>query len=498
MIAAPIADPLVGQSVDAYELQERIAAGGMGIVYRAEHRGLQQTHAVKVLPDRFAADPCFVQRFRREATLTAALRHPNIVLIYGCGEQDGLLYLAMQYLPGHSLHDILRSSGPLPMDRAIRLLAQLADALDYAHALGVAHRDVKPANLIVGPTDHLTLVDFGIARTIDGTHVTTSGEVIGTLAYMAPEVLTGSVEGPSADQYALGVVAYEMMTGRVPFNDANRFAMMHAQVYASAPSPRLLRADLAPAVEQALLRQLAKEPSERFPSARSFVDALRAGLMSTPPSGTRPSPSVRPSLVHVTAPAAALRSPIAPVESPHTEPKSIGIRAAFTPTPDPRTGADDAGRLARLGRPAIWGLLLGVVARWLALATLYPMTALFDGMFGVTPKYGHFDLMTAWVVAYLGLTVLAAGGLLAVWCWRRHLGPAVYAIATDAAGPSRPAMYGHTRASIRAPLFLLLTTNLGANQDRFALVTILTAIPVNDSAVMFSEPPAHSLSLISR
>jgi len=267
---------LTGRTFGPYELQDMLGRGGMGAVYRAYHRTLQQHRAIKILPPHFAADENFVERFRREAMIAAGLRHPNIVQIYDVGEEGDLHYIVMELVEGRSLREVTRSLGPLQPDYAVRLLKQLADALDYAHGREVLHRDIKPGNVIVAPDDHLTLVDFGIARAANETRLTRTGLMVGTPEYMAPEVVTGAGSGKSADLYALGVLAYEMFTGHVPFGGTDTPAVIYAQVHKPPPSPRSFRADLPDAVEGALLRQLAKEPAERFPTARGFVEALAA------------------------------------------------------------------------------------------------------------------------------------------------------------------------------------------------------------------------------
>ena len=267
---------LTGRTLGPYELSEKLGSGGMAVVYRAVHRALRQPRALKVLSPQLAADDSFVQRFGAEATIAAGLRHPNVVLIYDVGEQDGLHYIAMDLIEGISLRRLLERHGALPPERALRLLRQLADALDYAHAREVVHRDVKPENVMVGPDDHVTLLDFGIARAAALTRLTRPGLMVGTAEYMAPEVATGLGSGPPADLYSLGILAFEMLTGRVPFERSDTTAVVYAQVHESPPLPRSIDASLPEAIETALLRQLAKDPADRYPSAATFADALDA------------------------------------------------------------------------------------------------------------------------------------------------------------------------------------------------------------------------------
>src|SRR6266540_1795520 len=268
-------DPLIGRTLGPYELMAKLGSGGMSTVYRA----------VKVLPPNLAADEEFVERFQREARTAAELRHPNIVQIYDVGQHDATYYIAMELVDGISLQDLVQSSGQLPLDRTLSILGLLADALDYAHGRGVVHRDVKASNVIVGPGDRATLLDFGIARAAAGARLTRTGVIVGTPEYLAPEAITGDATGPSTDLYALGVVAYELIAGRVPFPGLDTPAMLYAQAHRPPPRPRSFRSDLPEPIEQVVMRQLAKLPAARYSSAGGFVAALFAALSSSP---TRP------------------------------------------------------------------------------------------------------------------------------------------------------------------------------------------------------------------
>ncbi|MFN8523101.1 MAG: protein kinase [Chloroflexota bacterium] len=278
---------LIGRALGPYELHEVLGRGGMGTVYRAVHTRLDRECAVKVLPAHLAADESFVQRFRREATIAGSLRHPNIVRIYDVGEIDEIHFIVMELLDGIALRDLLAPGVRMPWDRAMRILRQLASALDHAHSRSVIHRDIKPGNIIVGPDDHVTLVDFGIARASEGTRLTQTGLMVGTPAYMAPEVITGRGEGDDADRYALGVVAYELLTGVLPFGHPEGPAMLYAIAHREPSSPREHAPDLPESAERAILKQIAKEPSERYPTASAFVDAL--GDVTTPLTVARPA-----------------------------------------------------------------------------------------------------------------------------------------------------------------------------------------------------------------
>ena len=317
-------DFLIGRDIGPYKIDARLGAGGMGIVYCAVHRGLNTPRAVKILPMNLASDVTFVARFQREARLAVRLRHPNIVQIYDIGEADGMHYIAMELLEGRSLREMISTSRHLPIEEVLNLVRQLASALDFAHASGVAHRDVKPANAFIGPTGHLTLVDFGIARAAEESKLTATGAIIGTPEYMSPEQAEVGESSPSADLYALGVVAFELLTGRVPFTGSTTMSILRQHIEATPPSPRSFRAELPEAMERVVLRQLAMQPADRFATGRAFVNALtntavEASAAQTPTSARAESTVVRP--------AARLASDSVPVAEapPRRYPRAVGL-----------------------------------------------------------------------------------------------------------------------------------------------------------------------------
>ena len=262
------------RSVGTYEIVDEVAHGGMATVYRALQPSLGRFVALKVLSSELARDPDFVNRFQREARVAARLEHPNIAPIYDVGQADGVFYIAMRLVPGRSLSDIVTSDGPLPLERTRAILAQIASALDYAHRQGVVHRDVKPSNVLVEANDQVSLVDFGIARAADVTHITRFGVLVGTPIFMAPEQAQGLDVDFRADLYSLGVVAYLMLTGQAPFQADSVVTVLHKQVYDPPPSVRVSRPDLPESVDAAVERMLAKQPGERYPTAAAFVSAL--------------------------------------------------------------------------------------------------------------------------------------------------------------------------------------------------------------------------------
>jgi outer membrane protein assembly factor BamB/predicted Ser/Thr protein kinase len=277
--------------VSRYELIAEIGRGGMGVVYRAYEAALDRTVALKLLAPELANQPGFVARLRREAISAARLRHPNIALLYEFGHADNTAFLAMEYVPGRSLRQLLEA-GPLPTERSLAILDQIGQALDYAHRMGIVHRDVKPSNMLVGPGDQAVLIDFGLAEVAESTLLTADNAVLGTPHYMAPEQAAGRGVDARGDQYALAAVAYEMLTGAPPFHNRSATAVIHAHIYELPPPPTEQRPSLPAAVNAVLLRALAKAPHERYASLAEFVGALRVAL--TPPAApTHPAHSRR-------------------------------------------------------------------------------------------------------------------------------------------------------------------------------------------------------------
>ncbi len=262
-----------------YADAELIGRGGMADIYAAEDTELGRRVAVKVLSDRFAEDPGIRERFKREALAAARLSgHPNIATIFDVGEVEGRAFIVMELVDGGSLADRIEA-GSVPEDQALAWLGHAAAALDAAHAEGIVHRDVKPSNMLLDRQDDLKITDFGIALVLDeaATHATVTGTVLGTAGYLSPEQAAGQRATAESDIYALGVVAYELLTGGRPFARASVAA--EAAAHVSEPvEPPSERADLAPEADPVFARALAKDPSYRYPSAAEFVQDLSAAL----------------------------------------------------------------------------------------------------------------------------------------------------------------------------------------------------------------------------
>jgi serine/threonine-protein kinase len=285
-VSRPGADRILGER---YRLIAEIARGGMAVVYHAQDTLLERLVAVKLLHPQFVGDPEFLERFRREARAAARLSHPNIVSIYDVGDDNGTPYIVMELVEGGNLKDRIRQSAPLP-DAEIRSIgATLASTLDYAHRKGLIHRDVKPQNVLLGEDGRPRLTDFGIAQAMASSGLTRTGVVMGSVQYIAPELVRGRTALPQSDVYSLGVVLYEMATGRVPFQGETDLSVAVAHVEEIPAAPRALNARLAPDLEASILRALAKAPDLRFASAADFAQALRTPATDAPARpGTRP------------------------------------------------------------------------------------------------------------------------------------------------------------------------------------------------------------------
>lgn len=267
---------LAGKTLGQYQVIRELGRGGMAVVYEAYQPALNRTVALKVLPPNLSADAAFVQRFMREARAAARLEHPNIVAIYDVLDLKGIYCIVMQKLEGEPLHVLIRRNGRLPLDRATRLLGQIASALDYAHESGIVHRDVKPSNIMVGRGDHAWLTDFGIAQIVTNAQPAQTRSIIGTPEYISPEQASGKPAGPASDIYSLGVVAYHLLTGRTPFEAATVHALLYQHAYAPPPPARSFAPDLPPEVDKILARALAKDPAQRFIHAQQLVQSLSA------------------------------------------------------------------------------------------------------------------------------------------------------------------------------------------------------------------------------
>jgi predicted ATPase/DNA-binding CsgD family transcriptional regulator len=338
-----------GSRIAGYRLQEQIGAGGMAVVFRALDERLDRLVALKLLAHWLASDAAFRHRFLRESRAAAAVDDPHIIPVYEAGEADGVLFIAMRYVSGGDVRDLLEREGPLVPARAAAVISPLASALDAAHAAGLVHRDVKPANMLVdarpGRPDHVYLSDFGLAKgKLPSARLTASGQYLGTVAYMAPEQIEGRAVDGRTDQYALACAAFELLSGAVPFERDQDMAVIYAHLSQPPPSLTSRRPGLPPAADDVIARAMAKAPDDRYPSCTAFADAMRAALglaaYDQRPGTAQAGPGGAPLSQAAEATRIAPAAPLAPA-----------VPAAARPSASPPARAAPAGTRARPGGP---------------------------------------------------------------------------------------------------------------------------------------------------
>jgi serine/threonine-protein kinase len=269
-------EDLSGKQLGPYQIAAPLGEGGMAAVYRAYQASMDRYVALKILPRYFASDPEFIGRFEREAKVIAKFQHPHILPVFDYGQEDGYTYIVMPFVEGGTLADLLEGH-PVSLSQIQRAIAQVGDALDYAHSQGVIHRDVKPSNILIDPSGNCLLADFGVAKIVESTaQFTRAGGTFGTPAYMSPEQIEGEELDGRSDVYSLGIVLYEMATGHPPYRAKTPPAIFVKHLVDPPPPPRTLNPALPEAVEQVTLRALAKDREERYATAGDMVQALQA------------------------------------------------------------------------------------------------------------------------------------------------------------------------------------------------------------------------------
>ncbi len=356
-----------------YRLEERLGAGGMSTVYRALDGVLERQVAVKLLAEHLSEDEGFLARFRREALAAAKLVHPNVVQVYDSGHDPDAHrhYIVMEYVNGPTVGNLMRERGRLSPEETVDIATQACEGLEYAHRHGVIHRDVKPGNLLLNPDGVVKLADFGIAKAAEDSRITQIGSVVGTAAYLSPERARGQDATPSADVYSLGVVMYQLLAGRVPFESGSlpELAMRQQE---GAPDPlSMLNPDVPPALGRAIARALAPEPEERYRSAAEFRDAIRAGMRGHDSAATTALETA--ATRHATAATA-----VAPAPAPSRDSAATRVmRPASAPAPAPRPSRRAERRAARAAPPPPKRARRrrGAFSRFLALVFLFLLLA---------------------------------------------------------------------------------------------------------------------------
>ncbi|WP_040948595.1 Stk1 family PASTA domain-containing Ser/Thr kinase, partial [Gorillibacterium massiliense] len=270
---------MIGQTLSGrYEIIEIIGGGGMALVYRARDILLNRIVAVKVLRPQFVHDEEFIQRFRREGQSAAALSHPNIVSIYDVGQRGDIHFIVMEYVEGTTLNDLIKERAPLQVEEAVNIASQICDALDHAHSNQIIHRDIKPHNILIGRNGRVKVTDFGIARAGASSSITQTGSVVGSVHYFSPEHAKGTLAGAKSDLYSLGIVLYQMLTGKLPFSGESPVSVALKHLQENVPEPRKVNPLIPQSVENVILKAMRKNPDNRYQSAREMLADLETCL----------------------------------------------------------------------------------------------------------------------------------------------------------------------------------------------------------------------------
>jgi len=360
-----------------YRLEGRLGFGGMSTVQLAMDLRLERQVAVKLLAEHLADDPAFVSRFQREAQAAARLIHPNIVQVFDSGRDQGSdqYFIVMEYIEGQSCAEILRDDGWVEVDEALSIIEQACEGLDYAHRHGVVHRDVKPGNLLRSREGEVKLADFGIAKATEQSSITQVGSVLGTAAYLAPEQARGEEAGPSADLYALGVVTYQLISGRLPYEASSLTELALKQQQEAPPTLDTIVAAVNPELADAVAMALALDPSGRYRTANEMRRALHDGARGIPPA--------RPSDTGATRAASERTQATTVLAGGRRERSARQAPGAAVATRRPRQGpprsrpatAAPAPQARRRGRGRLAALLLGLMALALAIVAIVVLTA---------------------------------------------------------------------------------------------------------------------------
>ena len=347
----PLTDAAAGSVFAGYRIEELAGRGGMGVVYRATQLALGRPVALKLIAPEFADDALFRKRFERESRLAASIDHPNVIPVYEAGDRDGALFISMRWVEGTDLETLIRRGGGLEPERAAGIVGQIGAALDAAHQRGLIHRDVKPANALVvaGPVEHVYLTDFGLVKRMRASAaLTRSGQLLGTLDYVAPEQIQRTAGDARSDVYSLGCVLFHCLTGRVPFETDDEVAKIYAHLHESPPAPSELVPEIPPGLDMVVAHAMAKDPERRYASAgelgRAAVEATqelawsRAGRPTAWGRARNPAPAGRvPPATPRRAPCASLdRSARRSLPPASSESWSSSTRSARSDGSEPR------------------------------------------------------------------------------------------------------------------------------------------------------------------
>lgn len=285
---------MIGSVIGNYRIVEKLGEGGMGTVYRGIDMMLEREVAIKALRAELTSNPELAERFRAEAVTLAKLNHSNIATLHTFFRQGNEFFMVMEFVKGETLDNFLRRAGAMAVERAVTLFCQALDGIGHAHSLGIIHRDIKPANMMIAMNGSMKVMDFGIARVLGTSRMTRQGNIVGTIEYMSPEAIQGYDVDARSDIYSLGILLFEMITGRLPFVADSEFKMMMAQIQQAPPAPRSFAPHIPLAIEQAIMRSLAKNPDARFQGVIEFRRALEFGLQGSTAATVSAPPAMPP------------------------------------------------------------------------------------------------------------------------------------------------------------------------------------------------------------
>src|SRR5262249_6744058 len=324
---------MIGGMVGNYKITEMIGEGGMGSVFKGIDLMLEREVAIKMLRPELSRQPDLVERFRIEAVTLARLNHPNIATLYSFVRHGDDFFMVMEYVRGETLDSVLRRSGAMPVQRAVSLFCHALEGIEHAHQMGIVHRDIKPANMMLTASGAIKVMDFGIARVLGSNRMTRTGHLIGTIEYMSPEQFKGEQTDARSDVYSLGMLLYEMLTGRLPFNADSDYALMRSQIEEAPRPPRELAPHVPLILEQAIMRALAKRPEARFQSAGEFQRAIeQLGASAT-------EPRVNPGAVPQTRLGAPVANPTPAYQN------NQGTAGAYAQMPATRLGSQNPAHI---------------------------------------------------------------------------------------------------------------------------------------------------------
>ena len=338
---------MIGSVVGNYKIIDKIGEGGMGAVFKGVDLMLEREVAIKMLRPELAQQPAVVERFRTEAVTLAKLNHPNVATLHSFFRQGEDFFMVMEFVRGETLDSMIRQHGAMPCERAIDMFTMALEGIDHAHKMGIIHRDIKPANMMLTETGTIKVMDFGIARVLGTDRLTRAGHLIGTAEYMSPEQVRGEETDARSDIYSLGILLYEMLTGRVPFNNTSEYELMRSQIEDAPAPPRTFAPHIPLGIEQAIMRSLAKKREARYQSASEFRESL---LQRT--TGVATNPAMRTGGYAAPVVLGAQTRPMAPPSAEVLKETRLGGSQAYIPAAP--TGQVKETRLAQPGAPAAY------------------------------------------------------------------------------------------------------------------------------------------------